>query len=335
MSWIGIDIIFQSPWMLLLLIGVPYLLWKNWRQELPKSALIFSSMELLPMITTWKVKTFRYAYYLRFVALTCLILAIARPVLPLKEELIEAESIEIAMVIDLSSSMLAQDFQPDRLEASKEVAKEFIGNRPYDLFSIIAFAAESYTLSPLTSDRDILKKMIDDLQCGMLEDGTAIGMGLANAINRLKDGKASSKIVVLLTDGVSNIGYIQPLTAASMAMELDIKVYTIGIGSMGEALSPVSRRADGRYIYGYTRVEIDEDLLREISKMTGGKYFRATDNLELRQIYNEIDRLEKTKIDLTVIKTFKDLYHWFLLAGLVLIFIEQLIREMILKPLPR
>jgi len=335
MSWIGIDIIFQSPWMLLLLIGVPYLLWKNWRQELPKSALIFSSIELLPIVTTWKIKTFRYAYYLRFVALTCLILAIARPVLPLKEELIEAESIEIAMVIDLSSSMLAQDFQPDRLEASKEVAKEFIGNRPYDLFSIIAFAAESYTLSPLTSDRDILKKMIDDLQCGMLEDGTAIGMGLANAINRLKDGKASSKIVVLLTDGVNNTGYIQPLTAASMAMELGIKVYTIGVGSMGEALSPVSRRADGRYIYGYTRVEIDEDLLREISKMTGGKYFRATDNLELRQIYNEIDRLEKTKIDLTIIKTFEDLYQWFLLTGLILIFIEQLIREIILKPLPR
>jgi len=326
---------FLSPWMLVLLLGVIILLWKKRSDYYAPLVLAITTGKLIPPTKSWRVYLYRYAYYFRFLAAALSVIALARPVLPLKEEIIHADSVEIALAIDLSSSMLAQDFQPDRLQASKEVAKEFINNRPYDLFSIVAFAAESYTLSPLTSDRLILQKMIDQLECGQLEDGTAIGMGLANAVNRLKDGKSVSKIILLLTDGVNNTGYIQPITAASLAKDLGMKVYTIGVGSMGEALSPISRRPDGRYIYGYTRVEIDEELLQQIAEMTGGKYYRATDNMELREIYNEIDRLEKTKVEITTIKTYKEFYSWFLLLGLLFLVTEYLIREVFLKSEPR
>lgn len=328
------NIIFETPWMLLmlLLLVVVFILDRKWQKNRP--TIRFSHVHLLPQKESWRIKIFRSAKWLRYLAATSMILALAKPILPFTEEKVEADSIEIAMAIDLSSSMLAQDFEPNRLEASKAVAIKFIQNRPFDLFSIVAFAAESYTLSPLTSDANLLSKLISELECGLLEDGTAIGMGLANAVNRLKDGTATSKVVILLTDGVNNSGYIQPITAAGIAKDLGIKVYTIGVGSMGEALSPVSRRSDGQYIYGYTRVEIDEDLLTEIAEMTGAKYYRATDNLQLSEIYNEIDRLEKTKIEITTIRTFKEQFKWFVYVAAFFLFLELLIRRIWIKRLP-
>jgi Ca-activated chloride channel family protein len=260
-----------------------------------------------------------------------MILALARPVKPLQEQEIEAESIEIALVMDLSSSMLAMDFEPNRLEAAKTVARSFVEEREYDLFTLVAFAAESYTVTPLTSDSKLIISQLASLECGHLEDGTAIGMGLATALNRLKQGKTKNKVVILLTDGVNNAGYIQPLTAAALAEDLGYKVYTIGVGSMGEALSPVSRRADGQYLFGYVRVEIDEELLKNISSKTGGQYFRATDVESLKKIYDQIDELEKTKIQIRTIMTYKELYRTFVLIALLCIVLDLFFRVFLVK----
>jgi Ca-activated chloride channel family protein len=329
-AWLNIT--FNTPWLLSLLLLLPliWVLQKRW----PRPATMLSSEIILPKVNSIRLIIWKYSFVLRYLAVICMIIALARPQLPLREENIDAESIEIALIVDLSSSMLAQDFQPNRLEASKIVATQFIQKRMYDLFCLVVFAAESYTPVPLTSDHKLLINSLQGLQCGDLEDGTAIGMGLANGVARLKAGKAKSKIVILLTDGVNNAGYIQPATAAALAKDLGIRVYSIGVGSMGEALSPVTRRADGEYIFGYTRVEIDEPLLTKISEDTGGKYYRATDQESLERIYAEIDQLEKTKIQTTTIKLFKELYRYFLLAGLFFILLEVLIHRIWLKILP-
>ncbi len=324
----------EYPWLLVLLLIIPIAIVIDFRKLRQKRGIQYSSKLLLPSHSnTWRVQLYKYGRVFQYLSLLLFIIAIAKPVLPLSEEKIEADGIDIAMVIDLSSSMLAQDFEPNRLEASKSVAISFIENRPHDHIALIAFAAESYTLSPLTTDKSMLITQVNQMDCGLLEDGTAIGMGLANAINRLKDGPSDSKIVILLTDGVNNTGYIQPMTAATIAKEKGIKVYSVGVGSMGEALSPVSRRADGQYIFGYTRVEIDEALMQEISEMTGGRYFRATDNMSLIDIYNTIDKLEKTKIEVLTIKSKLDKYSIFLLIGFGLLLLDVLIRNIFIQKL--
>jgi len=238
------------------------------------------------------------------------------------------------MVMDLSSSMLARDFKPDRLTVSKEMAKQFIDKRTYDRIGLVVFAGESFTQSPLTTDHKILKDFMSGIESGIMEDGTAIGMGLASAVNRLKESEAESKVVILLTDGVNNAGYIKPMTAAEIAKELKVKVYTIGVGSRGNAVAPISRRSDGRYNYGLSRVEIDEDLLTEISKLTEGKYFRATNEAGLERIYEEIDRLEKTEIQTSVFNRYSEEFRIFLLCGLGLLFIELLFKYTWLRQLP-
>jgi Ca-activated chloride channel family protein len=263
-----------------------------------------------------------------------MVIALARPQLTLKEEEIKAEGIDIIMVMDISSSMLAQDFQPDRLQVSKAVAKEFIDKREYDRIGLVVFAGESFTQCPLTTDHRVVKDFLDGLQCGLLDDGTAIGMGLASAVNRLKDSDAKSKVVILLTDGVNNSGYIKPITAAEIAKELETKVYTIGVGSRGQALSPVSRRSDGRYIFGMANVEIDEALLNQIAEMTGGNYYRATDESSLMAIYDEIDKLEKTEMEITTFKRYSEEFRRFLIIGLLLFLVETLLRLSIFKTLP-
>ena len=334
MKTFWLNIFFETQWMLWLLLALPIIFYFDFRWTKNRPGIRYSATILLPQVESWRIKLFKYSNGLKYLTATCFIIALAKPVLPLVEEYVEADSIEIAMAIDLSSSMLAQDFQPNRLEASKAVANKFIQNRPYDLFTLVVFAAESYTISPLTTDKTILGNQIDNIQCGLLEDGTAIGMGLANAINRLKEGKSKSKIIILLTDGVNNAGYIQPRTAADIAKEFGMKIYSIGVGSAGEALSPVSRRADGQYIYGYTQVEIDEALLSEISAMTGGKYYRATDIGELEDIYEEIDQLEKTKVEITTIRTYEEQYRWMVYLGSLFLFLELLIRQIWIKRLP-
>lgn len=329
MSWFSAYL--QTPWLLGLLGLLPLLWWLDRRWQRQRPALRTGSLAAFSGSVTWRIRLYRWSKWIQYLGAALVIIAVARPQLPLQEQQVDAESVEIALIMDLSSSMLAQDFQPNRLEASKSVATQFIRRRPYDLFALVVFAAESFTPSPLTADHTLVIQSLQALECGVLEDGTAIGMGLANAVNRLRNGQAKSRIAILLTDGVNNSGYIQPLTATQLARELNIKVYTIGVGTQGEALSPVSRRADGQYVFGYTRVEIDETLLRQIAQETGGKYYRATDQTSLERIYAEIDRLEKTKVHITTIKTYTEYFRHFLVAGLLLMALELFIRQILIK----
>jgi Ca-activated chloride channel family protein len=269
-----------------------------------------------------------------WISIALLIMAMARPQSEHAEEHVKGEGIDIFLVMDLSSSMLARDFEPDRLTVSKKVAIDFVSHRTYDRIGLAVFAAESYTQCPLTNDHEVLKEYLAGLECGALEDGTAIGMGLAAAVNRLKDSEAKSKVVVLLTDGVNNAGYIRPATAADIAKEFGIKVYTIGVGSYGQALSPVRRRSSGEYMFGITNVEIDEELLKSIAQETGGKYYRAVSAEALQQVYNEIDQLEKTEVEITVYKRYKELYYWPLVTGLLLLTVLFLLRSTIVRTLP-
>ncbi len=271
---------------------------------------------------------------LRALAFAALVIAMARPQLALKEEDIQADGIDIFMVMDLSSSMLAQDFKPDRLEVSKRVAMDFVDKRPYDRIGLAVFAGEAFTQCPLTTDHTVVKGFLSSLECGILQDGTAIGMGLASAVNRLKESDAKSKVVILLTDGVNNAGYIKPETAAELAKEFNIKVYTIGVGSEGDAVAPISKKRGGGFIYGLTRVQIDEQLLRNISYMTGAKYFRATNARALAQIYEQINQMEKTKIDVTTIKRYSEEFYRFAFLGLIFLMLEILLRNTVLRTLP-
>ena len=237
---------FMHPWFLLLLLLLPLMWWlKNKSKKTSNSKVLFPHVGSIPNIQSIKGVLLKYLYVLRYVGIFSLIIALARPQLVLKEEEVKAEGIDIIMVMDLSSSMLAQDFKPDRLTVSKEMAKEFINKRTYDRVGLVVFAGESFTQSPLTTDHRIVKEFLGTLESGMLEDGTAIGMGLASAVNRLKESESESKVVILLTDGVNNSGYIKPMTAAQIAKEIDVKVYTIGVGSMGNAVSPISKKGNG------------------------------------------------------------------------------------------
>ncbi len=271
--------------------------------------------------------------FMGFLGLLSLVFALGRPRLPIQEQEIKADGIDIMLALDLSSSMLARDFDPDRLEASKEVAMDFVDKRKYDRIGLVVFAGEAFTQCPLTTDHMVLKDFIQGVNIGLLEDGTAIGMGLATAVNRIKDSDAKSKIIILLTDGVNNKGYIEPMTAAEIAKEYGIKVYTIGVGTTGFAPMPVNRRMDGSYIFRNARVEIDEQLLHRIADITGGKYFRAVDKENLEKIYDEIDRLEKTEIEVLVLKKYRELFRFSLLLGLGLIFLSALFRKTIFNVL--
>ena len=333
-NWLT-NIEFTNPWWLWLLILLPVLIyWYNRKLKHQQLHLTISSTDPIKNLLTLKSRFFPYLPVFQALGFVTLVLALARPQLSLKEEEVKAEGIDIVMVMDISSSMLAQDFQPDRLSVSKEVAKAFIDKREYDRIGLVVFAGESFTQCPLTTDHRVVKDFLDGLQCGLLEDGTAIGMGLASAVNRVKESETKSKVVILLTDGVNNSGYIKPLTAAEIAKELETRVYTIGVGTRGQALSPVQRRSDGRYIFGMANVEIDERLLSEIAQMTGGKYFRATDEESLEQIYDEIDNLEKTEMEITTFKRYSDEYRPFLLTGLCLLLIDTLLRLTIFKTIP-
>lgn len=234
-------------------------------------------------------------FAMRMIAVTLLIVIIARPQSTDRFQDISTEGIDIMLALDISGSMLARDFKPDRLEASKDVATEFISGRPYDRIGLVVFSGESFTQCPLTTDHAVLINLMREVQSGMIEDGTAIGMGLANAVNRIKDSEAKSKVIILLTDGVNNRGEIAPATAAGIAKTFGIRVYTIGVGSQGMAPYPVQTPFGTQF--QDMPVEIDEPILKEIAQTTGGRYFRATDNRKLVQVYNEIDQLEKSKID--------------------------------------
>lgn len=270
---------------------------------------------------------------LRFLALTALILAIARPqTKDVSTRTVTNSGIDIVMAIDVSSSMLAQDLKPSRLQALKRVASAFIDNRVSDRIGLIVYAGESYTKTPITSDKNIVKSSLRDISYeGLIEDGTAIGMGLATAVNRLKDSRAKSKVIILLTDGMNNSGFIDPRIAAELALEYSIKTYTIGLGSNGTARAPIGILPNGKFKYGLTKVEIDEKLLQTIAKTTGGRYYRATDNQRLEEIYDEINKLEKTEVEEFKYYNYEEKFRPLALLALTLLTVEWIFRKTIFK----
>lgn len=323
---------FASPWWFLGLLLIAFMVyWQYFQKKMVDPTLKMSNLKGISVTKSWKEKVYPYLPILKIAAIAFFIIALARPQLSLKEEKVKAEGIDIMMVMDLSSSMLSKDFDPDRLEVSKLVAKEFVEKRIHDRIGLVVFSGESFTQCPLTTDHNILLDFLGSLEVGMLQDGTAIGMGLATAVNRLKDSDAKSKIIILLTDGVNNAGYINPNTAAEIAREYDVKVYTIAVGTMGQALSPINRRSDGQYMYAMAKVEIDVALLESIAEMTDGKYFRAVDRASLENIYAEIDRLEKTEIEVNVFKRYKDEFRVFLIIGLFLLLMWWVLSQTIFK----
>lgn len=283
-------------------------------------------------------RTFRYwlrplPIVLRLSALAMFIVALARPVNVVNEREATTEGIDIVLSMDISSSMLARDFIPDRLTSAKHLAAEFVANRPGDRIAVVAFAGEAFTQSPLTSDQATVGTMLSRLRSGVVEDGTAIGNGLATAINRLRESGAKSKVIILLTDGVNNRGQISPLMAAEIARDMGIKVYTIGVGTQGRAPYPAVDMFGNQTVV-MADVEIDEELLQEIATMTGGKYYRAVNDEALRSIYAEINELEKSKVQVTNYQTYDELFLKWVLLGLLFLSLEFIFDRVVLSRLP-
>jgi Ca-activated chloride channel family protein len=272
-------------------------------------------------------------FILRLFVVALIILVLARPQSSNRWEQVSTEGIDIVMCMDVSGSMRAMDFKPNRLEASKNVGIEFVNARQDDRFGLVVFAGESFTQCPMTTDRAVVVNFLKDIDFGVIEDGTAIGMGLATAVNRIKDSKAISKVIILLTDGVNNRGDVGPVTAAEIAASFGIRVYTIGVGSQGNAPIPV-QDVFGRTVTRNMPVEIDEEVLKQIADKTDGAYFRATDNNKLREIYQEIDQLEKTRLDVKHFSKKKEEYFPFLLAAVILLLTEILLRYTVFRIIP-
>ena len=325
---------FENPeffWLFLLLpLAIAWYVWKRNKQT---AELKISTTKGFKVKSGLLAKLRPVLFLLRLIVLSLIIMAMARPrTVDVSTQTSSTQGIDIVMAIDVSASMLARDLKPNRLDALKEVAEEFIKDRPGDRIGLVVYAGESFTKTPITSDKSIVLDALEDIEYNnVLENGTAIGSGLATAVNRLKDSEAESKVIILLTDGVNNSGFIDPNTASELAVEFGIKVYTIGVGSNGMALSPVNIMPNGRFQYGNVQVEIDEELLKEIASSTGGKYFRATDNEKLEDIYAEIDSLEKTEIEEFRYYNYDEKYRpLVLLAGGLLLF-EVLLRLTIFR----
>lgn len=322
----------------LLLLLIPYIVWYVLRRKKSEPTMQVSDTHVyLKAPKSYKVYLLHIPFIARLVALAMLILVIARPQTTDNWQNTEIEGIDIMMVMDVSTSMLAQDLKPNRIEAAKEVAAEFINGRPNDNIGLTIFAGESFTQCPLTIDHAVLLNLFRDIDCsmaqrGMIDDGTAIGMGIANAVSRLKDSKAKSKVVILLTDGSNNRGDISPLTAAEIAKSFGVRVYTIGVGTNGTAPYPVQTPMGTQYIN--QPVEIDESTLTQIATTSGGNYFRATNNDKLRQVYAEIDKLEKTKLNVKEFSKREEEYQLFAWIALACVLLEVLLRNSILKRIP-
>lgn len=325
---------FANPkYFLLLVLLLPMILWYIFKEKKSHADLQFSSLRAFRGIRhAGRVWLRHVLFALKVLAIVFLVIALARPQSSNSWQTYTSEGIDIVLGLDISTSMLARDFSPDRLEAAKEVATKFILERPQDRIGLVVFAGESFTQCPLTTDQAVLVNLLREVQSGMIEDGTAIGLGLANAVNRLKDSPAKSKVVILLTDGVNNRGAIAPVTAAELAKTYGIRVYTIGVGTYGEAPYPVPSPF-GVQLQNM-RVEIDEDVLRQIATVTGGQYFRATDNSKLEQIYKEIDQLEKSKMEVKHFSKKQEQYFWFGLIGVLLLVGEALLRYTLLRKIP-
>lgn len=328
------NITFLHPGLFYLLLVIPaYVAWYVWKHRTMQPALQMSTLSpFAGQKPTWRVYLRHVPMILRMLALAAVICVLARPQSSNRIHNETTEGIDIVMAIDISGSMLAEDFKPNRLEAAKDVATQFIAGRPNDNIGLVIFSGESFTQCPLTTDHAVLVNLFRDIRIGMLEDGTAIGMGLGTAVSRIKDSKAKSKVIILLTDGVNNRGEISPLTAAEIARTFGVRVYTIGVGTMGTA--PFPYQTVFGIQYRDEEVKIDEALLRQISEMTGGTYFRATDKDSLKGIYAEIDQLEKTKIDVKEYTRRSDEYMLFALAAMVLLLAEIILKNTVLRNMP-
>lgn len=310
--------------------------WYLWKREARKPSVKLPSLSSIAeageLDIVSAIKPLPFA--LSLVGLGILLASMTRPQSKDEWQDVTREGIDIVIALDISASMLAKDFKPNRLESSKEVAMKFIDGRPNDRIGLVVYEGESFTQCPLTTDHEVLKDLFFKVKSGLIQGGTAIGMGLANSINRLRDSEAKSKVVILLTDGVSNRGTIQPLDAAQIAMTYGIRVYTIGVGSMGRALSPVGIYPNGSYRYDYVDVEIDEETLMKISDMTDGRYFRADNEKKLRDIYKEIDKLEKTRIKVTEHSRRNEEYFPFAMAGGMLFLLGLVLDNTLLRSMP-
>ena len=328
------DISFAYSWVLYFLIVVPLLIaWYIWQGRKKQAAIKYSSLKIFDIIpSTLKEKLRHLPFALRMLALIFLIIALARPQNFSAGQSVNAEGIDIAIDLDISSSMLAEDLKPNRLDAAKKVIDNFIKGRTSDRIGLVVFAREAFTQCPLTIDYSVLRNLLSDIKSGMVEDGTAIGNAIANAVNRLKDSDGKSKVIILLTDGVNNAWEIDPISAAEIAAKFGIRIYVIGVGTRGEAPYPVQTPFGIRY--QMVPVEIDEVLLKKISEITGGQYFRATNNRALEDIYNRIDKMEKTKIEITSYKNAKELYPTWLEIGFLFLLLELIASSTILRKLP-
>ncbi|MDB2462902.1 VWA domain-containing protein [Algibacter sp.] len=328
----GIEFVNKEFFWLLLALPLA-VLWYVLKHKKQTAELKISSLKGFKVTSSWLPKLRHLLFALRLLALGLLIMALARPQsVDVSTKTKTTRGIDIVMAIDVSASMLAKDLSPNRLEALKNVAAEFIKGRPNDRIGLVEYAGESYTKTPITSDKSIVLRSLQSIKYNtVIEGGTAIGMGLATSVNRLKDSKASSKVIILLTDGVNNSGFIDPKIASELAVEYGIKTYTIGLGTNGMALSPVAILPNGNFQYGRIQVEIDEDLLKEIAEVTGGKYFRATNNKKLEEIYEEINKLEKTEIEEFKYYNYEEKFRpLVILAGLLLL-IELLLRYTVFR----
>lgn len=322
---------FAQPYFLILLVLVPLLtVWYILRRNKNSPSLTVSGTEQAGEFSTTFRHVLRHVLFgIRMAALAILAIILARPQSTDRWQDVTTEGIDIMLAVDISGSMLAQDFKPDRIEAAKNVATEFIAGRPNDRMGLVVFSGESFTQCPLTTDHATLINLLREIKSGIIEDGTAIGMGIATAVNRLKDSDAISRVIILLTDGVNNRGAIDPLTAADLALSFGIRVYTIGVGTMGEAPYPFPSPFGVQL--RNVPVEIDEDVLKKISAQTGGEYFRATDNNKLLEVYREIDKLEKSKIDVKEYNRRNEEYMPFALMVAVLLAAELLARYVLMK----
>ena len=327
------NLVFKNPEFLWLLLLIPLIIFFMYYFRFKKvSNLKISSFD------NFKTKSFKSKLYpllnaLRIISIALVIIALSRPQEISNSSRTKTSSgIDIVIAVDISSSMLAQDLKPNRLEALKSVASEFINDRINDRIGLVIYAGESYTKTPVTSDKEVVINSLTEISFdGIIDDGTAIGMGLATSVNRLKDSKAKSKVIILLTDGVNNSGFIDPSTAADLASTYGIKTYTIGLGTNGNARAPVALNPNGSFRFGITKVEIDEDLLNEVADKTGGKYFRATDNRKLEEIYEEINKLEKTEVEEIKYSDIDEKYRPFALLAFVLISLELFLKYVIFR----
>ena len=326
---------FANPYLLWLLVLVaPMIAYYIFLSLKVGASIRISSVEgVRKAPRTWRYWFRHLPFVLRCAAFAAIVVALARPQDIEEQSRTNAEGIDIMLSIDISGSMLARDFKPDRITAAKEVAGEFIADRYGDRIGLAVFAGESFTQSPLTTDKSTLQTMLARIRSGVVEDGTAIGNGLATAINRLRESEAKSKVIILLTDGVNNSGEIAPLMAADIAADMGIKVYTIGVGTRGKAPYPAVDMF-GNMTFQMADVEIDEDTLEEIASRTGGRYFRATDKAKLKAIYDEINQLEKSKVEVTDLTIYHEQYLPLVLLAIVLLVLEFLFGQVLLKRIP-